>query len=206
MASKKLDYTDFLDAMSSNKKGGGYLEGQLLIAMPSMFDPNFERTVIYICAHSDQGAVGLTINRPIETLSFPELLSQLEIPAVDPPGNQMILIGGPVETERGFVLHSVDYFTEDATLRTSEEIGLTATLDILRAIAQGKGPRQKLLAIGYAGWAPGQLEAEIQANGWLHCDADEAIVFDDQYETKWDRAIAKLGVEPSQLSSDFGHA
>ncbi len=206
MGSKKLNYADFLSAVSAEKDGGGYLEGQLLIAMPSMFDPNFERTVIYICAHSDQGAVGLTINRPIHSLSFPELLDQLDIPTINPPRDQMILIGGPVETERGFVLHSVDYFTEDATLRTSEKIGLTATLDILRAIAQGKGPKRKLLAIGYAGWGPGQLEAEIQANGWLHCEADEAIVFDDQYQTKWDRAIAKLGVDPSHLSSDFGHA
>lgn len=183
-----------------------FLDGQLLISMPAMLDPNFERTVIYMCAHSEQGAIGLVINRRATDISFLELLSQLRIDVDSPPQEQPIFIGGPVETERGFVLHSTDYFSEDTTLKTSDEIGLTATLDILRTMAQGKGPDRTLLAIGYAGWAPGQLELEIQSNGWLNCDADNDIIFDTQTEDKWERAIAKLGIDISLLSSDFGHA
>ncbi len=185
---------------------GDSLEGQLLIAMPSMLDPNFEKSVIYVCAHSEQGAVGITINRPASNITFPELVSELEIPTPAPPSDKLILIGGPVETERGFVLHSTDYFVEDATLRTSESIGLTATLDILKLMAHGGGPKSSLLAIGYAGWAPGQLELEIKSNAWLHCDADANLVFSDDVDKKWDLAIAQLGFDPGHLSAESGRA
>lgn len=183
----------------------GYLDGQLLVAMPAMNDPNFEKSVVYLCAHSDQGAVGLVINRSTDGISFREILKQLNIEAEGAP-ERPILIGGPVEQERGFVLHSADYCQDDATLVTREGIGMTATLDVLRAIARGEGPRNALLAIGYSGWGPGQLESEIQANGWLTAPPDEAILFDENFDTKWDRAIEQLGIDPDFLSSDFGHA
>lgn len=187
----------------------GYLEGQLLIAMPAMNDPNFEKTVIYLCAHSDQGAVGIVINQRASGITFGEILEQLEItlPAshkID--DSRPIVIGGPVETGRGFVLHSTDYCKEDSTLLTHDKVGMTATLDILKAMAEGTGPKQALLAIGYSGWGPGQLESEIQSNGWLTCPADNDLVFDEHFETKWDRAVEVLGVDPAFLSSDFGHA
>ncbi len=185
--------------------GEGYLEGQLLIAMPAMNDPNFEKSVVYVCAHSDQGAVGIIINHRASGITFPEILEQLEI-AIPTDDNRPIVIGGPVETGRGFVLHSTDYCKEDATLVTQESVGMTATLDILQAMAEGRGPTQALLAIGYSGWGPGQLEHEIQANGWLTCKAENALVFDEDFETKWDRAVKILGVDPAFLSSDFGHA
>ncbi len=190
----------------SDDNGRDYLDGQLLIAMPGLADPNFEHAVIYLCAHSEQGAVGLIINRRANMLTFEELIDQLDIKAPRPLPSPPIFFGGPVETDRGFVLHSTDYASEDSTLRTSPTIGLTATRDILRAMALGDGPEKTLLAIGYAGWAPGQLETEIQANGWLTSEADESIIFDPFDERKWDRAIAKLGIDVSLLSSDFGHA
>lgn len=203
---KGLSYEDFKAATREGENGHASLAGQFLIAMPSMFDPNFEQTVIYICAHSEHGAVGLVVNRPTGTVSLRDLLEQLEIPSLHIPREKQVLIGGPVETERGFVLHSTDYCREDATLKTSDTIGLTATLDILTAIASGEGPRRSLLAIGYSGWGPGQLEEEIQANGWLHAPADDALVFDEDYESKWQRAIGLMGIDVSQLSSDAGHA
>ena len=183
----------------------GFITGQLLVAMPSMRDPRFTRTVIYICAHTSDGAMGLVINRLVGSLSFPDLLEQLGIPTS--PASQHIRIrnGGPVETGRGFVLHSSDYL-EDATLRVGEQVGLTATLDILRDIASGQGPKRSLLALGYAGWGPGQLDAEIQANGWLTVPADAALVFDEDLEGKWDRAIGKLGISHAMLSGEAGHA
>lgn len=192
----------------------GYLEGQLLIAMPAMNDPNFEKSVVYLCAHSDQGAVGIVINQPADGITFSEILEQLEIstPSSDTTeDNRPIVIGGPVETGRGFVLHSTDYCKEDATLVTHDKsgegkVGMTATLDILKAMAQGGGPQRALLAIGYSGWGPGQLESEIQANGWLTCPAENDLVFDEDFETKWDRAVELLGIDPAFLSSDFGHA
>lgn len=188
---------------------GGYLEGQLLIAMPAMNDPNFEKTVVYLCAHSEEGAVGIVINQPADGITFSEILEQLDIstPAIDTiDDSRPIVIGGPVETGRGFVLHSTDYCKEDSTLLTHDKVGMTATLDILKAMAEGTGPEQALLAIGYSGWGPGQLESEIQANGWLTCPAANELVFDENFETKWDRAVEVLGVDPAFLSSDFGHA
>lgn len=182
-----------------------YLTGQLLIAMPSMSDERFARTVIYMCAHSPEGAMGLVLNQVLESLSFGDLLEQLEIEDVD--AEQMIPVhfGGPVESGRGFVLHTSDY-SQEATLDVGDDMALTATMDILKAIAKGNGPRRSLLALGYAGWGPGQLESEIRANGWLQVPADDDLVFDNDFSKKWERAIAKLGIDPSMLSDSAGHA
>jgi putative transcriptional regulator len=173
--------------------------------MPTMSDPRFQRTVIYMCAHSAEGAMGLVVNKAINTISFPDLLRQLHIEPSAPSEGILVHSGGPVETGRGFVLHSDDY-RQDATLLIRDGIALTATVDVLRAIAAGGGPRRRLLALGYAGWAPGQLDAEIQANGWLVCDPDEDLVFSGDLDHKWDRAVHKIGIDPSKLSSTAGHA
>jgi putative transcriptional regulator len=182
------------------------LTGQLLVAMPQMPDQRFARSVIYLCAHSENdGAMGLVINKPLGSLTLAELFTQLDIA---PPGRaeaQAVHFGGPVEIGRGFVLHTADY-SEEATLHVAGNIAVTATLEILRAIGKGRGPRQCLFALGYAGWAPGQLDAEIQANGWLCVAADDRIVFDTDHDGKWRRALAKLGVDLTSLSSDAGHA
>lgn len=193
--------------------GSGYLDGKLLLAMPAMADPRFHRAVIYMCAHSADGAMGIVVNQRAPHITFSKLLEQLEIaPDNDddsirvPVAKMAVHTGGPVETGRGFVLHTRDYFSADSTLTIDDSISLTATIDILRAIATGEGPDRSLLALGYAGWAPGQLEREIHANGWLICAADTEIVFDAAIENKYDRAMAKLGVHPSFLVSDAGHA
>ena len=183
----------------------GYLTGQLLVAMPTMGDPRFERTLIYLCAHSDAGALGLVVNQLAEEITFSELLESLGIEAAVPERSIRVHLGGPVETSRGFVLHSGDYLQE-ATLVVNEDIGLTASVDVLTAIADGGGPRRSMLALGYAGWAPGQLESEIQANGWLHAPADEDLLFDDDLGTKWNRAVHKIGFDVSMLSGEAGHA
>ncbi|MCY4230771.1 MAG: YqgE/AlgH family protein [Alphaproteobacteria bacterium] len=189
--------------MTQDLSGNGWLTGQLLIAMPSMGDPRFERTVIYMCAHGDEGAMGLVINKSLESLSFTDLMEQL---GVENNETEMsILSGGPVETGRGFVLHSADYDRE-GSLAVSDNIRLTATIDVLKAIAVGHGPQKCLLALGYAGWAPGQIEGEIQRNDWLTAPADDAILFDNALESKWGRAIGKLGVDASMLSSFAGRA
>ena len=191
----------------------GFLDGQLLIAMPSMGDKRFSRSVIYVCAHSADGAMGIVINRLASEISFRDLLVQLEIVkgkrrAPTAGGIEKVRVhrGGPVETGRGFVLHSADFLLENATLPIADGVCLTATLEILRAISEGRGPGRALLALGYAGWAPGQLEFEIQSNGWLHSQADRGILFDGDIEGKYDRALAKIGVEPAMLSADAGHA
>jgi putative transcriptional regulator len=196
-----------------NAASCGYLDGQLLIAMPVMDDPRFERSVIYLCAHSPEGAMGIIVNRPAGSIDFPGLLVQLDIikkaDQIKLPENaesMKVLKGGPVETGRGFVLHSSDFFIEDATLRIDDGICLTATVDILRAIAKGAGPKHAILALGYAGWAAGQLETEIQHNGWLHCDADPDLIFGGDVEEKYLRALAKIGINPGMLSTDAGHA
>ena len=190
-----------------------YLDGRLLVAMPGMSDPRFARAVIYMCAHSEDGAMGLVLNHRSATMNFPDLLVQLGIIGEDETirlpraaDSVPVLMGGPVETGRGFVLHSDDYHAEQATLEIDSGVSLTATLDILRAIAQGQGPARALLALGYAGWSPGQLEAELQANGWLVCPADAALVFDAPLESKYDRALRSIGVDPAMLVSDAGHA
>jgi putative transcriptional regulator len=191
--------------MSIKDVAEGYLEGQLLIAMPTMGDARFERTVIFLCAHSAQGAMGLVVNKLANQITFRELLDQLSVDAPAVQRDIRVHFGGPVETGRGFVLHSADY-QQDSTLLVGQQVGLTATVDILRAIADGAGPRLGLLALGYAGWAPGQLDSEIQANGWLNAPADLEILFDGELETKWERALHKVGVDVSFLSSDAGHA
>ena len=198
---------------SGKISGRGYLDGQMLIAMPSMRDERFARSVIYVCAHSSEGAMGIVVNQRAANLSFSDLLVQLEvIPAADlielPPraGLVKVLKGGPVETGRGFVLHSSDFFIENSTLPIDDGICLTATLDILKAIARGKGPESAVLALGYAGWAAGQLETEIQENGWLHCSADTELIFGADIEGKYGRALRKIGIDPGMLSSDAGHA
>jgi putative transcriptional regulator len=191
----------------------GYLDGQMLIAMPGMRDERFSRSLIYICAHSSEGAMGIVVNHPAANISFPDLLVQLEvIPAADliqlpgQVGSVKVLRGGPVETGRGFVLHSADFFIENSTLPIDEGICLTATLDILKAIARGKGPASAVLALGYAGWAPGQLETEIQENGWLNCNADSELIFGPDIDGKYEKALRKLGVNVGMLSSEAGHA
>ena len=190
---------------SDEEQHEGYLTGQLLIAMPSMQDNRFARTVIYLCAHNAEGAMGLVINRLAGAVTFPDLLEQLNIEGRSVDKEIRIHFGGPVETGRGFVLHSGDY-RHESTLSVAEEVALTATIDILQDIANGCGPRRSLLALGYAGWGPGQLDHEIHANGWLHVAPDEHLVFDDDLDGKWDRAIAKLGIDVSLLSGDAGHA
>ncbi len=183
----------------------GYLTGELLVAMPQMQDPRFARTVVFICAHTSDGAMGLVINKLVDSVSFPDLLEQLNIG--DEPVKQDILVhfGGPVETGRGFVLHTPDY-VQDATLVVDDTMALTATVDILKAIADGEGPQSSLLALGYAGWAPGQLDSEIQANGWLSVPADRQLVFGADHDSKWERAMGKMGIDFSMLSGDAGHA
>ena len=191
----------------------GFLDGHLLIAMPSMADPRFARSVVYVCAHSADGAMGIIVNKIAPEISFRELLVQLDIvqarnePHLPSEVDEVrVHRGGPVETGRGFVLHSADFFLDSATLPINDGVCLTATLEILRAISEGRGPGKALLALGYAGWAPGQLEAEIQANGWLHSPADGAILFDEDNDSKYERALAKIGVQPAMLSMEAGHA
>src|SRR5438067_11793651 len=189
-------------AKSSGEPKRGYLDGQMLIAMPAMGDERFARSLIYVCAHSSEGAMGIVVNQPAANINFPDLLVQLEvIPASDiiqlprRAGTVKVLRGGPVETGRGFVLHSADFFIENSTLPIDDGICLTATLDILKAIARGDGPASALLALGYAGWAPGQLENEIQHNGWLHCPADSDLIFGQDVSAKYSKALKKLGVD-----------
>lgn len=183
----------------------GYLTGQLLIAMPGIGDERFERTVIYMCAHSADGAMGLVINKLVDEIDFAELLEQLGVDAVEQHNSMHVHFGGPVETGRGFVLHTTDY-KQDSTLVVNDDVALTATIDILRSIAGGSGPRKCLFALGYAGWSAGQLDGEIQANGWLHVPADVPLIFDRDIDSKWTRAIQKVGIDVSFLSSDAGHA
>jgi putative transcriptional regulator len=199
--------------IGDNSAGCGYLDGQLLIAMPVMGDPRFERSVIYVCAHSSEGAMGIIVNHPAASIDFPELLVQLDIiktaDEINLPRNaesMKVLKGGPVDTGRGFVLHSSDFFIDNATLRIDDDVSLTATVDILKAIARGRGPKHAILALGYAGWAPGQLENEIQHNGWLHCDADADLIFGADPEEKYTRALRKIGIDPGMLSNEAGHA
>jgi putative transcriptional regulator len=191
----------------------GYLDGQMLIAMPSMRDERFARTLIYVCAHSSEGAMGIIVNQPAANVNFADLLVQLEVikhsDLIQLPrraGTVQVLKGGPVEPGRGFVLHSSDFFIENSTLPIDDGICLTATLDVLKAIANGNGPASALLALGYAGWAPGQLETEIQENGWLHCSADSDLIFGDDLVHKYERALRKLGIHAGMLSSEAGHA
>ena len=185
-----------------------YLSGQLLVAMPTMGDRRFRRSVIYMCSHSAEGAMGLIVNQRSPDVSLGDLVEQLGLgdEGAETFLEQSVLNGGPVSTERGFVLHTNDYFAEESTLAIGDGICLTATIEILKAMAAGQGPRRSVLALGYSGWAPGQLEAEIGANGWLHCPADRDLIFDTDLELKYVRALSKIGVELSHLHSEAGHA
>lgn len=196
-----------------------YLDGQLLLAMPGMTDPRFDRSVIYICSHSEEGAMGLVINSPAVNIDFPGLLDQLDVTCSpeDFPGDlrpthtkeakeEVILhAGGPVEIGRGFILHTADY-VQESTMVISQTIALTATVDILAAIAQGTGPKNYIVALGYTGWGKGQLEQEIGRNSWLNIEADEELLFRTDLDLKWARAMAKLGVDITMLSTHAGNA
>ena len=182
-----------------------FLDGQILIAMPGMQDPRFQHALVFLCAHSDEGAMGLIVNKTTEDLVWSDLFERLEIP-FDPSGMpRPVYYGGPVEQGRGFVLHSSDYHAEEATLCINAGTSMTATLDILHALGASEGPERVLVALGYAGWAPGQLEAELQMNGWLLCPPDDDLLFGSDDEGKWNRAMAKIGVDPALLSVG-GHA
>lgn len=182
-----------------------FLTGQLLVAMPTMGDPRFATSVIYVCAHTSDGAMGLVVNRPIVKPSFDDLLRQLEVEPLPPARRIRLCSGGPVDNARGFVLHTADW-TGEGSLKVNDELALTASLDVLKAIAEGGGPREGLLALGYAGWGPGQLDTELQQNAWLSVPADEPLVFGDDYDGKWRRALAKLNIDPLLLSGAAGHA
>lgn len=181
------------------------LSGQLLVAMPQMEDPRFARSVVYMCAHSDDGAMGFVVNRLMDNVNFDTLMDQLDIASDQAPPDLPIHFGGPVEASRGFVLHSTDVIQE-ATLVIEEDIALTATTEMLKTIAEGEGPERCVLALGYASWSAGQLDREIQENGWLLVPADEHLVFGADNGTKWEAALTKLGIELSLLSTEAGHA
>ena len=186
----------------------GYLTGQLLIAMPGIGDPRFERALIYVCAHDQEHAMGLAVNRPVEGLTVPDLLRRLDIDTVIEVPEHLVLMGGPVQRERGFVLHTDDYASTDGTVPVVEGISLTATREALEAMAGQKEhpPRRSLLALGYAGWGAGQLEREIRENVWLTVEPDEALLFGDDHGHKWSQALAKLGIDPSLLTGAAGRA
>ena len=183
-----------------------FLDGKLLVAMPGMEDPRFDRAVVFICAHSAEGAMGLMINKPAKELKFDDLMTQLGIDWDGELASPKVHHGGPVEHGRGFVLHSRDYESEGSSMKIGDDFGMTATLDILTDIALGKGPKRALLALGYTGWAPGQLEAELQANGWLIADVDKELVFAAKDSDKWQLAIEGLGIDPRMLSAEGGRA
>ncbi len=189
----------------------GCLDGQFLLAMPGLDDSNFSRTVIYVCAHTSDGAIGFILNRS-KSLSFGELMVQLELITADELGSlpetakdMSVQCGGPVDAGRGFVLHSDDY-QSDSTLPISDDLCLTATVDILRAITEGKGPSKAIMMLGYSGWEAGQLENEVSANGWLTCPSIDDIIFDDDHDAKYNRAFASMGIDPAMLSSECGQA
>ena len=182
-----------------------FLDGQILIAMPDMTDPRFARSIVYLCAHSEDGAMGLIVNKTLDDLNWRDLFDKIEIPIGSINAPRPVCFGGPVDMERGFLLHSSDYCAEGATLNVDADTSMTATIEILQDIAKGCGPAQVMLALGYAGWAAGQLEAELQMNGWLLCKADDGLLYGDDHASKWDRALAKLGINPAMLASG-GHA
>ncbi len=194
-----------MGTINNSDQAAGYLDGHILIAMPTMPDPRFQKTTILLCAHGKEGAMGIVLNKDLDALSFDELFEQLEIPHSGNFADHKIHFGGPVESERGFLLHSTDLIHE-TTMLIANDIALTATVDMLKSLATGSGPENTLLALGYAGWGPGQLEKEIQENGWLVVEADTDLVFGHQSALKWQSAIQKLGFDPSALSGEIGHA
>lgn len=191
--------------MENQEDRAGFLEGKLLLAMPGMTDPRFERSVIYICSHSHEGAMGLVINHPIPNLTFENLLQQLDIEDDGLAPQIPVHAGGPMDTGRGFVLHSPD-FVEDTSVKLCSDVALTATVDILKALAGQGGPKQRMVILGYAGWGPGQLEDEISQNAWLSTDPTGDVLFETRDDQKWPRAMASLGVDIAMLSSEAGHA
>lgn len=192
---------------SKRRDDDGFLNGRLLIAMPTMTDPRFEKSVILVCHHTPETAMGLVVNKALGGMSFEKLLRQLN---VDTPKGQArdltVHFGGPVETTRGFVLHSDDYNLDEATLPVTDGIALTATMDVLKALGTGGGPNRAFFALGYAGWGAGQLENELVENAWLIGEPDAEIVFGRELETKWTRALARLGIDPAMVSDESGHA
>jgi len=195
--------SDDVDTKPDPEEG---LSGKMLIAMPAMGDPRFEKTLIYLCAHSDDGALGLVVNRRVDEVSQGDLFDQLKLDASPDAATRHVHYGGPVETGRGFVLHSSDYHVDEATLEVDDQVSMTATVDVLKALAAGNGPRHAMIALGYAGWGGGQLEGELQRNGWLTCDSDEDLIFGLNDDDKWAAALAKLGVDPTWLSAEGGSA
>ena len=189
-----------------NVEDTAHLAGKLLIAMPGMGDSRFEKSVIFLCVHSEDGAMGLIVNKPSSDLSFEELLEQLSIESERSGDAPRIHFGGPVELGRGFVLHSGEYAQSDSTLRVDEAFGMTASLDVLEDIARGSGPDRALLVLGYSGWGPGQLEHEIARNGWLIAEARPEVVFSEDNRGKWVAALRLLGIDPLLLSAAAGHA
>lgn len=193
------------NSVAAEAEEDGYLTGQLLVAMPGMSDPRFARSVICLCAHSAEGAMGIVLNQPLPSLTFDDLLGQLKLDPVPPARRIRLTHGGPVEGGRGFVLHTADWQTE-GSLKVHGGLALTANIEILKAIAEGGGPREGVLALGYAGWGPGQLDDEMQRNTWLNVPADEALLFTEQPDQLWRAAMARLGIDPSALSGSAGHA
>ncbi len=192
-------------ALDMAEAGDGLLTGQLLIAMPMMDTPHFAQSVIYLCAHTPEGAMGIVVNRPLNKPSFEDLLEQLDVMPTPPARRIELFRGGPVDSARGFVLHTRDW-TGDGSLMVDDHVALTASLDVLKAIADGGGPTQGLLALGYAGWGPGQLDQEMHDNAWLSAPATLDLLFDSDHDTKWRRAMASLRVDPALLSATAGHA
>lgn len=185
------------------------LTGRLLMAMPGMGDPRFYRAVIFMCAHDKNGAMGLIVNHVLPGIDLSHLLGQLNITldaqAAGSVGKLPVMSGGPVEAARGFILHSGDFIQND-TVAIDGRFGVTGTIDALKAVATGQGPEKMLFILGYAGWSPGQLDREIQDNAWLVADADPELIFSEDPERKWDRAVKALGIDPAMLSGDAGHA
>lgn len=195
--------------MASTEKSArndSFLLGKLLIALPGMPDPRFEKSVIFMCAHSDQGAMGLIVNKPLEGLTFRELIEKLDVHPTGSVADPPVMFGGPVSTGQGFVLHSSEYAAKDATMPVTQEVSLTTSVEILRDMAAGRGPQKAFFALGYAGWGPGQIESELQTNGWISCDPDQNILFDLSHDAKWKAALAKLGADISGLSAEAGRA
>lgn len=186
-------------------KGDSPFRNHLLIAMPSMMEGFFHKSVVYVCAHSSAGAMGIVINQKLPDVQFGDLLSQLKLPKPQSLREPVVHFGGPVETGRGFVLHSTDFMRED-TVRINDHMCITGTIDILSAIAEGKGPVKSIFALGYSGWGPGQLEAEMQANSWLTVPADDELIFNTELAHKWEKSLQRLGIHPAMLSAEVGRA
>lgn len=178
----------------------------MLIATPAIGDPRFARSVVFMCAHTSEHAMGIIVNKPMGALRLPDLLDQLGIESTITTPDRPVLNGGPVDRDRGFVIHTDDFYSEEATLDVASGLGMTATKDVLEAMASHDGPRQAVLALGYAGWGAGQLENEILANAWLVCDPNDELLFDIDLASKWARALNSIGVSPERLSSLHGEA